>query len=76
MHYILKIGYKFPEPTSPICVPSTVFIYNFQILKTEEQLEKEDKEAHGAKLENLLRIGTPDALHEANDLMKIMSGYV
>jgi ADP-ribosylation factor-binding protein GGA len=47
-----------------------------QVLKTEDQLEAEDREAQGAKLENLLRIGTPAALAEANDLMKIMSGYV
>ena len=28
------------------------------------------------KLEELLRIGTPAALAQANDLMKVMSGYV
>lgn len=44
-------------------------------LKTEEQLEEEDREAQGAKLENLLRLATPASLAEANDLMKVMSGY-
>ncbi|KAJ3045977.1 hypothetical protein HK097_001079 [Rhizophlyctis rosea] len=46
-----------------------------QGLKTEEELEAEDKIAQGAKLQELLRLGTPAALEQANDLMKIMSGY-
>lgn len=33
-------------------------------------------QAYGVKLEELLRIGTPTALAQANDLMKIMAGYV
>ena len=45
-------------------------------LKTEEQLENEDKIIHGLKLEELIRQGTPAALAEANDMMKMMSGYV
>lgn len=65
----IPTGYKFPELRASI-LPQT------SVLKTEEQLEKEDREAQGAKLENLLQIGTPAALAEANDLMKIMSGYV
>jgi hypothetical protein len=44
-------------------------------LKTEEQLEKEDQVNHGLKLEELLRKGTPAALAEANEMMKMMSGY-
>jgi hypothetical protein len=32
--------------------------------------------AYGVKLEELLRMGTPTALAQANDLMKIMAGYV
>ena len=28
------------------------------------------------KLQELLRLGTPAALEQANDLMKVMSGYV
>ena len=44
-------------------------------LKTEEQLEEEDRKNQGTKLEELIRKGTPAALAEANDMMKIMSGY-
>ena len=45
-------------------------------MKTAEELEKEDMSAYGVKLEELLRIGTPMALAQANDLMKVMAGYV
>ncbi|KAJ3276389.1 hypothetical protein HDV01_005012 [Terramyces sp. JEL0728] len=44
-------------------------------LKTEEQLEEEDKKNQGTKLEALIRKGTPAALAEANEMMKFMSGY-
>ncbi|KAI8897573.1 VHS domain-containing protein [Globomyces pollinis-pini] len=44
-------------------------------LKTEEQLEEEDKVNNGLKLEELIRKGTPAALAEANEMMKLMSGY-
>lgn len=44
-------------------------------MKTEEQLEEEDRKNQGIKLEELIRKGTPAALAEANDMMKIMSGY-
>lgn len=45
-------------------------------LKTEEELENEDKINNGLKLEELIRKGTPAALAEANEMMKLMSGYV
>ncbi|KAJ3285252.1 hypothetical protein HK104_009580 [Borealophlyctis nickersoniae] len=64
-------GYRFPamskEAANVLAPP--------QGLKTEEELEAEDKIAQGAKLQELLRLGTPAALEQANDLMKIMSGY-
>ncbi|KAJ3334605.1 hypothetical protein HDU91_002642, partial [Kappamyces sp. JEL0680] len=44
-------------------------------LKTEEQLENEDRINNGVKLEELIRKGTPSALAEANEMMKLMSGY-
>ena len=65
--------------------------YCFQTLKTEEELEAEDRAAQEAvmivseetriltwfqKLQELLRRGTPAALEEANELMKILAGYV
>ena len=45
------------------------------MLKSAAELEKEASEAQSAKLHELIRRGTPAALAEANDLMKIMTGY-
>jgi ADP-ribosylation factor-binding protein GGA len=38
-------------------------------------LEAEDREIQQAKLQELIRKGTPRDLAEANHLMKILSGY-
>lgn len=38
-------------------------------------MEEEDKEAQSAKLQELIRRGTPHDLQEANRLMKVMAGY-
>lgn len=38
-------------------------------------MEEEEKEAQSAKLQELIRRGTPHDLQEANRLMKIMAGY-
>lgn len=46
-----------------------------QSLKTEEELEAEDRSAMSSKLHELLRVGTPGALEEANEIMKILAGY-
>ncbi|KAI8911456.1 VHS domain-containing protein [Gorgonomyces haynaldii] len=64
-------GYRFPD----LKESQLVGIVEAQGLKTEDELEKQDRDAQGAKLEALLRKGTPAALAEANDLMKVMSGY-
>ncbi|TPX32721.1 hypothetical protein SmJEL517_g04196 [Synchytrium microbalum] len=64
-------GYRFPQlqqDSANVMAPK-------EELKTEEELEEEDKVAQGAKLQELLRLGTPAALEQANDLMKIMAGY-
>ncbi|KAI8922909.1 VHS domain-containing protein [Entophlyctis helioformis] len=65
-------GYRFPELSADAV---TSFSVDGNGLKTEEELEAEDRKAHGVKLEELLRKGTPAALAQANDLMKIMAGY-
>lgn len=44
-------------------------------LHTKEELEAADKEAQSAKLQELLRRGTPADLAAANDLMKEMAGF-
>jgi ADP-ribosylation factor-binding protein GGA len=38
-------------------------------------MEKEEREAQSAKLQELIRRGTPGDLQEANRLMKVMAGY-
>ena len=38
-------------------------------------MEKEEREAQSAKLQELIRRGTPEDLQEANRLMKVMTGY-
>ncbi|KAJ1567737.1 hypothetical protein HK405_004955 [Cladochytrium tenue] len=73
-------GYRFPGVSGDAAAVLTASeMYsnrmNIQSLKTEEELEDEDKIAQGAKLQELLRIGTPAALEQANDLMKVMAGY-
>ncbi|KAJ3313883.1 hypothetical protein HDV04_001444 [Boothiomyces sp. JEL0838] len=63
-------GYRFPRLNEAAL--------NFEPdvnLKTEEQLEEEDRKNQGTKLEALIRKGTPAALAEANEMMKVMSGY-
>lgn len=38
-------------------------------------MEEEEKEAQSAKLQELIRRGTPADLQEANRLMKVMAGF-
>lgn len=38
-------------------------------------MEEEEREAQSAKLQELIRRGTPEDLQEANRLMKVMAGY-
>jgi ADP-ribosylation factor-binding protein GGA len=64
-------GYGFPPMTADSIAVLTTPI----TLQTEQELQEQDKQAQGVKLEELLRMGTPAALAQANDLMKIMSGY-
>ncbi|KAI8820394.1 VHS domain-containing protein [Fimicolochytrium jonesii] len=64
-------GYRFP----PLSKDAAAALNPTNTLRTQEELEQEDKLAQGAKLQELLRQGTPAALEQANDLMKIMSGY-
>ncbi|EGX51209.1 hypothetical protein AOL_s00054g585 [Orbilia oligospora ATCC 24927] len=44
-------------------------------LKSAEELEEEERAAQSAKLQELIRRGTPQDLQEANQLMKVMAGY-
>lgn len=47
----------------------------FQNLKSPEEMEEEEKEAQSAKLQELIRRGSPHDLQEANRLMKVMAGF-
>ncbi|KAK4111647.1 VHS-domain-containing protein [Canariomyces notabilis] len=65
MHRLLSYkGYTFPE----------VRREDAAVLNPSD-MEEEEREAQSAKLQELIRRGTPEDLREANQLMKIMAGY-
>ncbi|KAL7905682.1 VHS domain-containing protein [Trichoderma velutinum] len=72
MHRLLSYkGYMFPEvrrEDAAVLNPS-------DNLKSVEEMEEEEREAQSAKLQELIRRGTPEDLQEANRLMKVMAGY-
>ncbi|EJT99610.1 VHS-domain-containing protein [Dacryopinax primogenitus] len=72
MHRLLGFkGYRFrdlPRGTNRSFVPTT------ENLKSPDELEEEDREAQAAKLQELIRRGTPRDLAAAQELMKIMAG--
>lgn len=72
MHRLLSYkGYTFPEvrrEDAAVLNPS-------DNLKSAEEMEAEEKAAQSAKLQELIRRGTPHDLQEANRLMKVMAGY-
>ncbi|PHH71838.1 hypothetical protein CDD82_6302 [Ophiocordyceps australis] len=72
MHRLLSYkGYMFPEvrrEDAAVLNPS-------DNLKSPDEMEEEEKEAQSAKLQELIRRGSPEDLREANRLMKIMAGY-
>ncbi|ODV98384.1 hypothetical protein PACTADRAFT_48159 [Pachysolen tannophilus NRRL Y-2460] len=64
-------GYVFPElkrEDAAVLNPS-------DNLKSIEELQREERIAQSAKLQELIRRGRPQDLKEANKLMKIMSGF-
>nr|OQO23187.1 hypothetical protein B0A51_08541 [Rachicladosporium sp. CCFEE 5018] len=72
MHRLLHHkGYQFPEvrrEDAAVLNPS-------DNLKSADEMEAEEREAQSAKLQELIRRGTPHDLQEANKLMKVMAGY-
>ena len=46
-----------------------------QNLRSADEMEEEEREAQSAKLQELIRRGTPADLQEANRLMKVMAGF-
>ncbi|KAK7457083.1 ARF-binding protein [Stygiomarasmius scandens] len=72
MHRLLTFkGYRFRElPRREQNLTASVS----QNLKTAEELEEEDREAQSAKLQELIRRGTPRDLAAAQELMKSLAG--
>lgn len=72
MHRLLSFkGYRFRDlPRNNGLNPAAVT----ENLKSPEELENEDREAQSAKLQELLRRGTPKDLAAAQELMKILAG--
>ena len=68
---LLHKGYHFPELKTELAN----VLKSPDTLKTKDELEKDDRKAQSAKLQELLRRATPADLQEANDLMKVMAGY-
>lgn len=72
MHRLLLYkGYMFPEvrrDDAAVLNPS-------DNLKSAEEMEEEERAAQSAKLQELIRRGTPHDLQEANRLMKVMAGF-
>ncbi|KAF2144665.1 uncharacterized protein K452DRAFT_325174 [Aplosporella prunicola CBS 121167] len=72
MHRLLSYkGYTFPavrREDAAVLNPS-------DNLRSAEEMEEEEKAAQSAKLQELIRRGTPHDLQEANRLMKIMAGF-
>ncbi|PLN81285.1 VHS-domain-containing protein [Aspergillus taichungensis] len=72
MHRLLLYkGYVFPE----IRTEDAAVLNPSDNLRSAEEMEEEEREAQSAKLQELIRRGTPADLQEANRLMKIMAGY-
>ncbi|KAK9235527.1 VHS domain-containing protein [Lipomyces kononenkoae] len=72
MHRLLSYkGYTFPE----INREDAAVLNPSDNIKSAEELEEEERIAQSAKLQELIRRGTPSDLLEANQLMKVMAGY-
>ncbi|ANZ75916.1 BA75_03001T0 [Komagataella pastoris] len=72
MHRLLGFkGYIFPE----IKKEDAAVLNRSDHLKSIEELQKEERLAQSAKLQELIRRGRPQDLKEANKLMKVMSGF-
>ncbi|TID26252.1 hypothetical protein CANINC_002784 [Pichia inconspicua] len=72
MYRLLKSkGYDFPavkKDDAAVLNPSDA-------IKSIEEIQREERLIQSAKLQELIRRGRPQDLKEANDLMKIMSGF-
>ncbi|KAL8278964.1 hypothetical protein RQP46_008633 [Phenoliferia psychrophenolica] len=68
--HVVSEGYRFPDydkRAASVLNPA-------DNLQTPDELEEEDRAAQAAKLQELIRRGTPKDLAAAQELMKVMSG--
>jgi len=65
-------GYMFPEVSME---DVAALRPTDDALKSAAELEAEDREVQSAKLQELIRSGSPDDLKEANRLMSLMAGF-
>ena len=56
-------------------VLNRILLIRAQNLQSAEEMEEEERAAQSAKLQELIRRGSPADLQEANRLMKVMAGY-
>ncbi|KAJ3337069.1 hypothetical protein HDU93_001692 [Gonapodya sp. JEL0774] len=63
-------GYRFTDFNA-----DTSVLKERPVLRNEKELEDEDRKHQEAKLQDLLRRKTPEALAEANEIMKTLAGY-
>ncbi|WFD34767.1 ARF-binding protein [Malassezia cuniculi] len=71
MHRLLTYkGYRFPK----LNAGSAAMLNQDRSLMSPEELEEEERMAQSAKLQELIRRGTPRDLAQAQELMKVMSG--
>ncbi|KAK9463549.1 VHS domain-containing protein [Lipomyces oligophaga] len=72
MHRLLSYkGYTFPTVNRD----DAAVLNPTDNIKSAEELEEEERDAQEAKLQELIRRGTPADLLEANQLMKVLAGY-
>lgn len=63
-----------PRHLHSICSAKLTLLISLQNLKSADELEQEDREAQEAKLQELIRRGTPRDLAAAQELMKTLAG--
>ncbi|KAF9350129.1 hypothetical protein BGX26_011660 [Mortierella sp. AD094] len=72
MHRLLSFkGYRFPQTKKT----AAVVLNPADSLKTPAELEEEDRVAHSARLQELIRRGRPEDVRAANELVKKMTGF-
>lgn len=72
MHRLLSYkGYTFPA----VKKEDAAVLNPTDNLRSAEEMEEEERSAQSAKLQELIRRGTPHDLQEANKLMKVMAGF-